>query len=64
MDIATLGCAVWSKLTSDKTVVDDARRLRRGRARPHALPRAEAAVRGLPMGVAVAATGARPSWPT
>ena len=58
MDIATLGVSCLVKLTSDKKMVDDAA-LAFGVAGPVPMrsPAAEAAVRGLPIGVAVAAIG-------
>ena len=58
MDIATLGVSCLVKLTSDKKMVDDAA-LAFGVAGPVPMrsPAAEAAVRGLPIGEAVAAIG-------
>ena len=58
MDIATLGVSCLVKLTSDKKMVDDAA-LAFGVAGPVPMrsPAAEAAVRGLPIGVTVAAIG-------
>ena len=58
MDIATLGVSCLVKLTSDEK--NGGRRgpgLWRGRAGAHAPPAAEAAVRGLPIGEAIAAIG-------
>ena len=58
MDIATLGVSCLVKLTSDKKMVDDAA-LAFGVAGPVPMrsPAAEAAVRGLPIGEAIAAIG-------
>ena len=58
MDIATLGVSCLVKLTSDKKMVDDAV-LAFGVAGPVPMrsPAAEAAVRGLPIGEAIAAIG-------